>query len=154
MDTTSTTAPVRLSAHHTVAKRLGHWTTARDFQVRSHRGVTVLDLRSPRIPAGDVHVDVDLDGAVLKLLVPDDAVIDDWDLRRERRGRVKDGEPPATPGGRRILITGLLRRAEIRVQRRGVAVLSAMFSREFLADVRRAHREGTTPTVADPAHTP
>jgi hypothetical protein len=27
-----------------------------------------------------------------------------------------------------------------------------MFSREFVQDVRRARREGTTPTVADPAH--
>ncbi|HKS98995.1 MAG TPA: hypothetical protein VJT31_05630 [Rugosimonospora sp.] len=150
--TTTPTAPVRIAAHHAVTKRLGHWTTERDFQVRAHRGSAVLDLRSPRIPAGDIRVDVDLDGALLKLLVPDDAVIEDWDLRRERRGRVKDTEAPAVPGERRIVLTGVLRGAEIRVHRGGIAVLSAMFSREFWADMRRAHREGTTPTVADPAH--
>ena len=40
------------------------------------------------------------------------------------------------------------------MNRAGVAVLSAMFSREFIEDVRRAHKEGGTPTVADPARTP
>jgi hypothetical protein len=43
-------------------------------------------------------------------------------------------------------------RGEIRVHRHGAAVLSAMFSREFVADLRRARREGRVPTVADPAH--
>lgn len=30
-------------------------------------------------------------------------------------------------------------------------MLTAMLSREFLEDARRAHRAGTLPTVADPA---
>ena len=47
---------VRIPAHHAVTKRLGHWTTERDFEVRAHRGNAVLDLRSPRIPEGDVRV--------------------------------------------------------------------------------------------------
>jgi hypothetical protein len=41
-------SPVRIPANHTVTKRLGNWTTARQFQVRAHRGHAVLDLRSPR----------------------------------------------------------------------------------------------------------
>jgi hypothetical protein len=67
------TAPVRVPANHTVTKRLGNWTTARRFQVRAHRGHTVLDLRSPQIPAGDIEVEADLDHATLKLLVAADA---------------------------------------------------------------------------------
>src|SRR4029450_5250270 len=93
--------PVRVPANHTVTKKLGHWTTEREFQVRSHRGLAVLDLRPPRIPPGDIHIDVDLDRSALKLLVADDAVIDDWDLQRVGRGRIKDwqgrdaaGRPP------------------------------------------------------------
>jgi hypothetical protein len=136
-----------------VTKRLGNWTTARQFQVRSHRGFAVLDLRSPQIPAGDIQVDIDLDHAVLKLLVADDAMVDDWELRRIGRGRVKDSESPDAPGGRRIVVTGQMRQGEIRVHRGGIAVLSAMFSREFFADLRRAHKEGRHPSVADPAHT-
>jgi hypothetical protein len=154
MTTTQAPAqPVRIAAFNRVAKRLGNWTTERAFSVRAHRGVTVLDLRSPRIPAGDIGVDVELDRATLKLLVPDDAVVDDWDLRRTGRGKVKDAERPKTASGRRIVLTGELRNAEIRVHRGGIAVLSAMFSREFLADARRARAEGRVPTVADPART-
>ncbi|HEY6275634.1 MAG TPA: hypothetical protein VIX86_04815 [Streptosporangiaceae bacterium] len=151
MSTTNTAGPVRIAAHHCVTKRLGNWTAERQFQVRSHRGVAVLDLRSPRIPDGDIEVEVDLDHATLKLLVPDDAMVDDWELRRSGRGRVKDAQRPPAPGARRILVTGQVRNGEIRVHRSGVAVLSAMCSREFLAEARRAHREGRRPAVADPA---
>jgi hypothetical protein len=150
--TTATTGPVRIAAYHAVTKRLGHWTTARDFEVRAHRGNAVLDLRSPRIPEGDIRLRVDLDHAVLKVLVADDAVIDDWGLRRVGRGRVKDAEAPRVSTGRRIAVTGAMRHGEIRVHRGGIAVLSAMFSREFLVEARRAHREGRRPSVADPAN--
>lgn len=142
--------PVRIPANHAVTKRLGNWTVERDFQVRAHRGVAVLDLRSPEIPDGDIHVDVDLDHAVLKLLVTDDAVVDDWDLRREGRGKVKDAIGAAGTGGRRIVLTGRLARGEVRVHRGGIAILSAMCSREYVEDVRRAHRDGGFPTVDDP----
>jgi hypothetical protein len=120
-------APVRIPANHAVTKRLGNWTTARQFQVRAHHGHAVLDLRSPQIPAGDIEVEVDLDHATLKLLAAADAVVDDWDLQIIGRGRVKDAERPGRPGGRRIVVTGQMRRGEIRVHRGGIAQLSAMF---------------------------
>jgi hypothetical protein len=145
--------PARIPAYNTVTKRLGNWTTAREFEVRGHRGQAVLDLRSPGIPAGDIRVDVDLDHATLKLLVADNAVIDDWDLRRTRRARVKDAEGRKASGGRRIVVTGWMRDSEIRVHRGGIAILSAMFSRAYVADVRRAHKEGGFPTVDDPTRT-
>lgn len=152
--TITQTAPVRITAHRSVTKRLGNWTTARTFDVRAHRGLAVVDLRSPGLDDGDLEVAVGLDRAVLKLLVPDDAAVDDWNLRRTGRSKVSDPEAPETAGGgRRVVVTGQLRDAEIRVRRGGVAVLSAMFSREYLADLRRAHKSGTQPTVADPAHT-
>ncbi len=145
--------PVRIPAHNTVTRRLGNWTTAREFQVRASHGKAVLDLRSPQIPAGDIHLDVDLDHGVLKLLVADDAVVDDWDLHRIGRGRVKDGAGTRATGGRRIVLTGQVRSGEIRVNRGGVALLSAMCSREYVADLRRAHKEGGFPTVDDPTRT-
>ena len=145
--------PVRIPANYTTTKRLGNWTTERRFQVRAHRGSVVLDLRSPQIPDGDIEIEADLDHAMVKLLVPDNARVDDWDLHRTGRGRIKDAERPDPADGRRIVITGQMRHSEIRVHRGGIAVLSALFSREFLADARQAHRENRTPTVADPAHT-
>lgn len=150
----NTTDVVRIAAHQRTVKQVGHWTEAREFEVRSHRGATVLDLRSARIPEGDIHIKVDLDHAMLKLLLPDDAEVVDWDLRRSGRSKVKDGAAPDRATGRRTVITGEMRQSEIRVNRGGVAVLSAMLSREFIADARRAHREGRTPDVADPGNHP
>ncbi len=143
--------PVRVPAHRTVTKRLGHWTSEREFDVRAHRGHATVDLRSPRIPAGDITLSLDLDHASLTLLVPDGAVLDDWGLRRSGRGKVKDAEGPGAPGGRRIVLSGQLRSSEIRVRRGGLALLTAMCSREFVADARQARREGRHPTVHDPA---
>ena len=57
------------------------------------------------------------------------------------------------PVGRRIVLTGTMRDGEIRVHRGGIAMLSAMFSKEYLADLRRVHREGGYPTVDDPTRT-
>ena len=38
-------------------------------------------------------------------------------------------------------------------RRGGIAMLSAMFSRAYWDDLRRAHKEGVFPTVDDPART-
>ena len=146
-------ATVQIPANNAIVKKLGHWTSERRFEVRAHRGVAVLDLRSPAIPAGDIEINVDLFRSTLKVLVADDAVVDDWDLHRVSRAKVSDWEPPQGPAGRRIVLTGQLRSSDIRVRRGGIAMLAAMFSKEGLADLRRAHKQGGFPTVADPART-
>jgi hypothetical protein len=146
---TERAVPVR--AHGRVVKRLGHWTALRQFDVRSSRGSIVLDLRSPRIAPGDLEISLDLDHAVVTLLVPDGAVICDGDARRIGRCRVKDWTGVSAPGGRRIVLTGEMRQAEVRVHRGGIAMLSAMCSREYLADARQAPRDGRRPVIDDPA---
>jgi len=148
-----TTEPVKIQAFYASEKHLGHWTTARDFEVRARRGSLVLDLRSPHIPDGDIEIALDLDHAMVKLLVPEDAVIDQWDLTWLGRGRVKEAFHGRTGQGRRIRLTGRVKHGEIRVHSGGVAQLSAMFSKEYVEDARRAHRDGGLPTVDDPART-
>ena len=90
--------PVRLHADHIALKRLGNWTSADRFEVRARRGSVVLDLRSPRLPAGELVVDLDLDRAMVKLLLPDDAVVDQRGHRLERQrqgeGRRRTAEAP------------------------------------------------------------
>lgn len=142
---------MRVTAFNTIVKKLGNWTDATDFEIRADHGFAVLDLRSPRI-TGDVTVHLDTRRSTVKLLLPADTVIDRWDLRFPGRGKVKDNEAPTT-GTRTVRLTGVVTDGEIRVQRGGVAVLSAMFSRAWLDDVRRAHRDGSTVTVHDPAST-
>ena len=144
--------PVQIHADHDSTKRLGTWTTARAFQVRARRGQVVIDLRSPQIPDGDIEIGLDLDHATVKLLVAEETVIDQWDLAWSGRGRVKQTYHHNPSGaGRRIRLTGQARHSEVRVHSGGIARLSAMCSREYLADARRAHAQGSVPTLDDPA---
>ena len=152
--TVSTDGVTRIQSHYATTKKLGSWTSSRRFEFRGRRGSAVLDLRSPEIPAGDIELVVDMDHSMLKLLVPEGAVIDHWDLQWTGRGKVKQTfhANPADPG-RRIRITGHIKHGEIRVHSGGVAQLSAMFSREYVDDAIRAHRDGDMPTIDDPART-
>jgi hypothetical protein len=134
--------PVRIRAHHRVVKKRGYWTTARQFDVRASRGGVLLDLLLPRIEPGDIEIRLDVDHGVVKLLVPDGANVDDDDLRRVGKGRVKDWTGTGAAGGRRIRLLGELRNSEVRVHRGGVAILSLMLSLGHLRDVRQAHGEG------------
>ena len=147
-----TQAAVRIHVDHGSVKRLGSWTTARRFEVRVRRGAVVIDLRSREIGEGDIDCDLRLDHATLTLLVSPDAVVDTWDLAWTGRGRVKQTfhPAPASPG-RVVRIHGTVRHGEVRVHSGGTARLLALFSREFLADARRARAEGRTPTLDDPA---
>ena len=139
----TTVTPDRIHADHGSQKRLGNWTTARAFEIRARRSRVVMDLRSPQIPAGDIGVGLDLDHSTVKLLVAEDAVIDQWDLAWTGRGKVKQTyHHPAAGAGRRVRLTGHVRHGEVRVHSGGIAQLSAMSSREYLADARRAHAEG------------
>ena len=152
--TTTSQAPAapaaeRLHVDHAVTKRLGRWTSASQFDVRVRSGVLVLDLRSPEV-TGDVELCLDLHRSTVKLLLAEGDQVDHWGLGWSGRGRVKDDQRPAGPGGRRIRLSGHADTSEIRVHRGGMAALSAMFSRAFVQDLRQARRNGSYPTVDDP----
>jgi len=142
------TDTVQIRAHGRVVKKLGNWTPARRFDVRASHGFVVLDLLLPDLEGGDVEIALDIDHATVKLLVPYGAAIDDDDLRRVGRGRVKDWTGTAAPGGRRIALVGEMRNAEGRVHRGGVAVLSLLPSRTARGQVREAHRAGRLDSAA------
>lgn len=163
---TAPTSVERIHADHTSVKRLGHWTEAARFELRGRSGSIVLDLRSPRLPK-TIDIELRLDRAMLKLLLPDNTVVEHWDLDWTGRGKVKDAQaqPTETPeadaeaevvesgGAIRVRLSGGAHNSEIRVNRGGVAQLSAMCSREFIQDALRAHKAGTIPTVDDPTRT-
>lgn len=141
---------------HGTAKRLGSWTTADRVHVRARSGSVMLDLRSPGLP-DDVEVHVELDRATVKLLVPDDAIVDQRSLNWIGRGKVKDAMASSAllsglsgPGRKRVRLTGVTRNSEFRVNRGGVAMLSAMCTREGLAELRRAHKTGERPAIVEP----
>ena len=140
--TSTDTETVHVRAHNRSVKRLGDWTTARHIDVRASRGLVVLDLMLAKIEPGEIEIALDIDHATVKLLVPDGAIIDDGDLRRVGRGRVKDWTGAGATDGRRIKLSGEMRHGEVRVHRGGVAVLSLLLSRRSRNQVRKAHREG------------
>jgi hypothetical protein len=137
-----TVTPEQIRAHHRSIRKLGAWTTARAFDVRASRGSVVLDLLLPEIEPGEINVALDIDHSTVILLVPDGTTVDDDDLRRVGRSRVKDWTGIASADGRRIRLSGELRNAEVRVHRGGVAIIRLLLSREHRAEVRRARREG------------
>ena len=146
------TAPAaeRLHVDHGVTKRLGLWTSASQFDVRVRSGVLVLDLRSPEV-TGDLEVRLDLHRSTVKLLLAEGDQVDHWGLGWSGRGRVKDDQRPAEPGARRVRLSGHAENSEVRVHRGGMAALSAMFSRAYVQDLRQARKNGSYPTVDDPA---
>jgi hypothetical protein len=157
--TTTSPAPAapaaeRLHVDHGVTKRLGRWTSASQFDVRVRSGVLVLDLRSPEV-TGDVELCLDLYRSTVKLLLPEGDQVDHWGLDWSGRGRVKDDQRPAEPGAgngqRRVRLSGHAENSEVRVHRGGMAALSAMFSRAYVQDLRQARKNGSYPTVDDPA---
>lgn len=131
-----------IRAHNASTRRTGPWTTARRFDVRASSSSVVLDLLLPTIEEGDIEIALDLNRTALKLLVPDGAIVDADELRRVGRGRVKDRTGTPAADGRRIRLVGEMRDSEVRITRGGVAIMQTMLSREGLAHVRAAHREG------------
>ena len=154
MNSTAMTAEAgtveRLPADHGMTKRLGHWTSANGFEVRARSGALVLDLRSPAIQ-GDVEIRLDLHRSVVKLLLAEGDQVDHWNLGWTGQGRLKDDQRPASATGRQVRLVGGASDSEVRVHRGGIAILSAMFSRAYVQDVRQARKNGTYPTVDDPA---
>src|SRR5262249_12518179 len=128
---------IAIRAHGRAVRKLGHWTSARRFDVRASRGTVMLDLRSSRIEAGEIEILLDVDHAMVKLLVPEDAIVDHDEVRRVGRCGFVDWSGEPSHDGRRIRITGEMRRSELRVNRGGIAIVSAMLSREYFADLRR-----------------
>lgn len=143
--TTTTTqaaaATEQIRAYHRSIRKLGPWTSACRFDVRASRGSVVPDLLLPEIEAGEITVNVDIDHSTVILLVPDGTRIDDDDLRRVGRGRVKDWTGVASPEGRRIRLSGEMRHAEVRIHRGGIAILRLLLSRRTRSEVRRARAQ-------------
>ena len=155
IDSTTPDAPsalrdaVRIRAHGGSIRRLGHWTSARRFDVRASRGSVVLDLRSARIEPGDVEVALDVDHSMVKLLVPEDAVVDLDHVHRAGRCGFVDWSGAPAPDGRAIRISGEMRGSELRINRGGIAIVSAMLTREYLTDLKQAFRANHVTSLAD-----
>ena len=98
--TAITTEGEQIRAHHRSIRRLGAWTNARRFDIRASRGSVLLDLLLPELEPGEITVELDIDHSTVILLVPDGTNVDDDELRRVGRGRIKDWTGVGSPDGR------------------------------------------------------
>ena len=140
--TATTTETEKLRAHHRSIRRLGTWTTARQFDILASHSSVVLDLLLPELEPGEITVELDIDRSTVILLVPDGTNVDDDELRRIGRGRVKDWTGTGSPDGRTLRLTGEMRNAEVRIHRGGIAILRLLLSRSSRREVRLAHEQG------------
>jgi hypothetical protein len=140
--TSITAGDEQIRAHHRSVRRLGAWTTARHFDIRSSGGSVVLDLLLPELGPGEITIDLDIDRSTVILLVPDGTNVDDDELRRVGRGRVKDWTGVGSAAGRTVRLSGEMRNAEVRIHRGGIAILRLLLSSSSRNEVRRARRQG------------
>jgi hypothetical protein len=140
--TAITTDSEQIRAHHRSIRKLGSWTSARRFEIRASRGSVLLDLLLPELEPGEITVELDIDHSTVILLVPDDTNVDDDELRRVGRGRVKDWTGVGSPDGRTLRLTGEMRNAEVRIHRGGIAILRLLLSRNSRNELRQAHEQG------------
>ena len=131
-----------IRAHHRSIRRLGAWTSARRFGIHASRGSVVLDLLLPELEPGEITVELDIDHSTVILLVPDGTNVDDDELRRVGRGRVKDWTGTGSSEGRTLRLTGEMRHAEIRIHRGGIAILRLLLNSSSRNEVRNARRQG------------
>lgn len=180
-DVTASASVEQIHADHVTVKRLGNWTRTDRYEIRARNGSVVLDLRSPDLP-DEVEIRLQLDHSTVKLLLPDEANVEHWDLAWTGRGKVKDAQGQASEqrmpesgaesesesgngresgngtegvhGVRRVRLLGSAAGSEVRINRGGVATLAAMCSREYVQELRQARKEGTYPTIDDPTRAP
>jgi hypothetical protein len=140
--TAMTTDSEQIRAHHRSIRKLGSWTGARRFEIRASRGSVLLDLLLPELEPGEITVELDIDHSTVILLVPDDTNVDDDELRRVGRGRVKDWTGVGSPDRRTLRLTGEMRNAEVRIHRGDIAILRLLLSRNSRNELRQAHEQG------------
>jgi hypothetical protein len=142
MNTTEMLPTQVIHADHEIVKHLGHWSTASSFDVRARYASVVIDLRSPQLPA-DLAVHLELAHASITILTDEHAAIDAREISWIGKGRVKNLEPSEKVGT--VTITGKSEDSEIRIQRAGVAQLTAMLSRAYLAELAQTRKTGGVP---------
>ncbi len=78
---------------------------------------------------------------MVKLLVPGGAIIDHDEVRPIGQCGFVDWSGTPAPGGRRIQLVSEMRSSELRVNRGGIAIVSAMPTREYMASFRAVRTE-------------
>lgn len=120
--------PVELRNTMSSLKRNGRWVVPRTLVVRNRMGSTDLDFTEAEIAHAEVHVEVDVTGGSVELLLPDGASVSTDELEVSI-GSVKDKIGSNRGGRPHFVVTGAVRAGSLRLRRPTYIRLGALVIR-------------------------
>lgn len=129
-------APLRLSYAHSSMRRLGVWRVPGQISLDLRHSACVLDLRTPTLPPGGVHIELDARHSSVKLLVAADAHVDIDGVSRHHSGTKDRGARRVSAwGGPMITVTGTLHHSMVKVLRPGETAFGRLTWRRRTAEL-------------------
>jgi hypothetical protein len=109
--------PVELRATMSTLKRTGRWAVPSTLVVRNRMGSTELDFTEARIDHPEVHIELDVAGGSVELLVPEFASVD-TDGIEVTMGSIKDRTGRLDGIGRpHLVLSGSIRAGSLKIRR-------------------------------------
>jgi hypothetical protein len=108
--------PVEIRTTMSSLKRTGRWTVPASLVVRNKMGSTDLDFTEAQIDHPQVHVELDVTGGSVTVLLPDDATVDLNDVEVSA-GSVKDRTGSVDRVRTHFVVSGTIRAGSLTVRR-------------------------------------
>lgn len=119
---------VELRATMSALKRSGRWVVPRSLIVRNRMGSTELDLTEAQIDHAEVHIELDVTGGSVDLLLPDGSSVSTDDVE-VNMGSVKDKIGSSRIGRPHFVIGGTVRAGSLKIRRPTYIRLGALVIR-------------------------
>lgn len=120
--------PVELRATMSSLKRSGRWVVPRRLVVRNRMGSTELDFTEAQIDHAEVHIELDVTGGSVELLLPAGSSVrtDDVDVNM---GSIKDKVGADQPSRPHFVVSGSVRAGSLKIKRPTFVRLGALVIR-------------------------
>ena len=119
---------VELRATMSALKRSGRWVVPRSLVVRNRMGSTELDLTEAQIDHAEVHIELDVTGGSVDLLLPDGSSVSTDDVE-VNMGSVKDKVGSSRIGRPHFVVGGTVRAGSLKIRRPTYIRLGALVIR-------------------------
>jgi hypothetical protein len=120
--------PVELRATMSSLRRSGRWVVPRRLVVRNRMGSTELDFTDAQIDHPEVHIELDVTGGSVDLLLPDGASVSADDVE-VNMGSVKDKVGANQIGRPHFVVGGTVRAGSLKIRRPTYIRLGALVIR-------------------------
>lgn len=108
--------PVELRATMSTLKRTGRWVVPRTLLIRNRMSKTELDFTEARVDHPEVHIELDVAGGSVELLMPEGATVA-TDIVEASASSIKDRVGSGEAVGRpHFVVSGLLRASSLKIR--------------------------------------